>query len=306
MNTVYHIPALLNDTITGLCIREDGIYVDVTFGGGGHSLEILKYLTTGKLFAFDQDEDAARNVPDDKRLCFIQHNFRYLRNFLRYYGVEKVDGILADLGVSSHHFDDAERGFSFRHSGKLDMRMNRNAAKTAADILNEYDEENLVRIFKEYGEIENARRLAKTIIQARGESPVTTTERLIKVVKHLVPPKNEKKYLAKLFQSARLEINDEIGALKELLEQGMELLKPEGRFVIITYHSLEDRMVKNFFKSGNVEGKVEKDFYGNVCSGMNVINRKVIIPTDEEIERNPRIRSAKLRIAKKIYGADKK
>ena len=302
--STYHIPALLQDTIEGLSISKDGTYVDVTFGGGGHSREILKYLTDGKLFAFDQDEDAAKNVPDDKRLYFIQHNFRYIRNFLRYYEIDKVDGILADLGVSSHHFDEAERGFSFRHSGVLDMRMNRKAAKTAADIMNEYNEENLTRIFREYGEIENAKKLAKAIIQAREEKPVSTTERLMEIVGHLVSPKNENKYLAKLYQSARIELNDEMGALKELLEQGMELLKPGGRFVIITYHSLEDRMVKNFFRSGNVEGVVEKDFFGKVCSGMNVINRKVIVPTDEEIERNPRVRSAKLRIAEKAYGTE--
>ena len=304
MNT-YHIPALAADTIKGLNIQGDGIYVDVTFGGGGHSKEILKNLGTGKLYAFDQDEDAAQNVPNDSKICFIQHNFRYIQNFLRYYGVEQVDGILADLGVSSHHFDIAERGFSFRYQGNLDMRMNRNATKTAADIVNEYNEENLIRIFKEYGEVENAGRLARVIIKARTEKPITTTDRLMEIAGGMAPAKNEKKYMAKVYQSLRIEINDEMGALRDLLEQGMDLLKPGGRFVIITYHSLEDRMVKNFFRSGNIEGKVEKDFYGRIHSGINVINRKVIVPTDEEIEKNPRVRSAKLRIAEKsIYGTN--
>jgi len=297
---VYHIPVLLDESIEGLNIQKDGDYVDVTFGGGGHSRVILNYLSAGRLFGFDQDEDAAANAFDDPRFYFIRHNFRYIRHFLRYYGVEQVDGILADLGVSSHDFDVAERGFSFRFAGDLDMRMNREAVKTAADIINEYDEEKLVRVFREYGEVENARRLVRQILVARQQHPVKTIDQFKEVISSCVPRKNETKYLAKVFQALRIETNGELDVLKDFLEQSVGLLKPGGRLVVITYHSLEDRLVKNFIRAGNFEGKQEKDFFGNVTSSLVAVNRKVIIPGDEEIERNPRARSAKLRIAEKL------
>ena len=300
MEQVYHIPVLLDESVEGLNIQEDGDYVDVTFGGGGHSRVILNYLSAGRLFGFDQDEDAAANAFDDPRFYFIRHNFRYIRHFLRYYGVEQVDGILADLGVSSHDFDVAERGFSFRFAGDLDMRMNREAVKTAADIINEYDEEKLVRVFREYGEVENARRLVRQILVARQQHPVKTIDQFKEVISSCVPRKNETKYLAKVFQALRIETNGELDVLKDFLEQSVGLLKPGGRLVVITYHSLEDRLVKNFIRAGNFEGKQEKDFFGNVTSSLVAVNRKVIIPGDEEIERNPRARSAKLRIAEKL------
>ncbi len=300
MEQVYHIPVLLDESIEGLNIQKDGDYVDVTFGGGGHSRVILNYLSAGRLFGFDQDEDAAANAFDDPRFYFIRHNFRYIRHFLRYYGVEQVDGILADLGVSSHDFDVAERGFSFRFAGDLDMRMNREAVKTAADIINEYDEEKLVRVFREYGEVENARRLVRQILVARQQHPVKTIDQFKEVISSCVPRKNETKYLAKVFQALRIETNGELDVLKDFLEQSVGLLKPGGRLVVITYHSLEDRLVKNFIRAGNFEGKQEKDFFGNVTSSLVAVNRKVIIPGDEEIERNPRARSAKLRIAEKL------
>ena len=300
MEQVYHIPVLLDESIEGLNIQKDGDYVDVTFGGGGHSRVILNYLSAGRLFGFDQDEDAAANAFDDPRFYFIRHNFRYIRHFLRYYGVEQVDGILADLGVSSHDFDVAERGFSFRFAGDLDMRMNREAVKTAADIINEYDEEKLVRVFREYGEVENVRRLVRQILVARQQHPVKTIDQFKEVISSCVPRKNETKYLAKVFQALRIETNGELDVLKDFLEQSVGLLKPGGRLVVITYHSLEDRLVKNFIRAGNFEGKQEKDFFGNVTSSLVAVNRKVIIPGDEEIERNPRARSAKLRIAEKL------
>ncbi|WP_423126454.1 16S rRNA (cytosine(1402)-N(4))-methyltransferase RsmH [Gaoshiqia sp. Z1-71] len=299
MEQAYHIPVLLNESIEGLNIQKDGDYVDVTFGGGGHSREILNKLSDGRLFAFDQDEDAAANAFDDPRFYFIRHNFRYIRHFLRYYQVEKVDGILADLGVSSHDFDVAERGFSFRFPGDLDMRMNRDASKTAASVINEYDEETLIRVFLEYGEVENARRLVKQLIEARQVQPVRTIDQFKSAIASCVPKKNETKYLAKVFQALRIETNGELDVLKDFLVQSEELLKPGGRLVVITYHSLEDRLVKNFIRTGNFEGKQEKDFFGNVTSGLEAVNRKVMIPGDEEIERNPRARSAKLRIAEK-------
>lgn len=300
MEQVYHIPVLLNESLEGLNIQPDGDYVDVTFGGGGHSREILKRLKNGRLFGFDQDEDAVANAIDDPRFIFIRHNFKYIRNFLRYKEVGQVDGILADLGVSSHDFDVAERGFSFRFDGDLDMRMNRNASKTAADLVNTLDEEALTKVFKEYGEVENARRLVRQIIAARQASPIKTIEQFKTVIAPCVPKKTETKYLAKVFQALRIETNGELDVLKDFLEQSAELLKPGGRLVVITYHSLEDRLVKNFMKAGNFEGKLEKDFFGNVSTQMEVVNRKVIIPSDEEIERNPRARSAKLRIAEKL------
>ncbi|PTN07923.1 16S rRNA (cytosine(1402)-N(4))-methyltransferase RsmH [Mangrovibacterium marinum] len=300
MDQVYHIPVLLRESIEGLNIQKDGDYVDVTFGGGGHSREILKNIDGGRLFAFDQDEDAAANAFDDERFIFIRHNFKYIRNFLRHKAVDQVDGILADLGVSSHDFDVAERGFSFRFSGDLDMRMNRDSSRTAADIVNTMDESSLIRIFKDYGEVENARRLVKQIVAARQSAPIRTIDEFKAVIAPCVPKRTETKYLAKVFQALRIETNGELDVLKDFLEQSVELLKPGGRLVVITYHSLEDRLVKNFIKTGNFEGKQEKDFFGNVSSSLQAVNRKVIIPDDDEIERNPRARSAKLRIAEKV------
>ena len=300
MEQPYHIPVLLNESIEGLNIQKDGDYVDVTFGGGGHSCELLKSIDTGRLFGFDQDEDAAANAFDDPRFIFVRHNFKYIRNFLRYHGVEKVDGILADLGVSSHDFDVAERGFSFRVSGALDMRMNRDSKTTAADVVNDYPEEQLIKIFREYGEVDNAYRLTKQIVAARQLQPIKTIDQFKSVISDCVSKKNEAKYLAKVFQALRIETNGELEVLKDFLVQSAELLKPGGRLVVITYHSLEDRLVKNFIKAGNFEGKQDKDFYGNVSSVLKAVNRKVIIPNDEEIARNPRARSAKLRIAEKV------
>ena len=300
MEQAYHIPVLLNESIEGLNIHKDGDYVDVTFGGGGHSREVMKHLKKGRLFAFDQDEDAAANVIDSPRFFFIRHNFSYIRNFLRYYEVEKVDGILADLGVSSHDFDVAERGFSFRFSGDLDMRMNRDAKMTAAEIVNTYEEERLIQIFRDYGEVKNAYRLTKEIIARREQKQIKTIDDFKNAIENCIPKRLETKYLAKVFQALRIETNQELEVLKNFLEQSADLLKVGGRLVVITYHSLEDRLVKNFIKAGNFEGKLEKDFYGNVTSGLKSVNRKVIIPTEEEIERNPRARSAKLRIAEKI------
>ena len=299
MEREYHIPVLLNESVNGLEIKADGDYVDVTFGGGGHSREIFSRLKSGRLFAFDQDEDAAANVIHDDRFFFIRHNFKYIRNFLKYYGVEQVDGILADLGVSSHDFDVAERGFSFRFDGDLDMRMNRDSSQTAADLVNTYSEDQLRTVFREFGEIDNAGRLAKQLVSARNISPVKTIEQFREAISPCVPRLQESKYLAKVFQALRIETNKEMDVLHEFLEQSIELLKPGGRLVVITYHSLEDRMVKNFIRSGDLSGKQEKDFYGNVESPLMAINRKVIVPTDEEIEQNPRARSGKLRIAEK-------
>lgn len=300
MDQVYHVPVLLNESIEGLNIQKDGDYVDVTFGGGGHSRVILKNLDKGRLFGFDQDEDAAANAFDDERFIFIRHNFKYIRNFLRYKEVDQVDGILADLGVSSHDFDVAERGFSFRFSGDLDMRMNRNSSRTAAEIVNTMDEASLIRIFKDYGEVENARRLVRQILAARQLKPIRTIDEFKTAIEPCVPKRTETKYLAKVFQALRIETNGELDVLKDFLEQSVALLKPGGRLVVITYHSLEDRLVKNFIRTGNFEGKQEKDFFGNVTSSLQAVNRKVIVPTEEEIERNPRARSAKLRIAEKI------
>lgn len=299
MEREYHVPVLLNDSVDGLEIKGDGDYVDVTFGGGGHSREIFSRLKSGRLFAFDQDEDAAANLIHDDRFFFIRHNFRYIRNFLRYYQVEQVDGILADLGVSSHDFDVAERGFSFRFDGDLDMRMNQNATQTAADIVNTYTEDQLRTVFREYGEIDNAGRLARQVVQAREASRIKTIIQFKEVIASCVPKLQESKYLAKVFQALRIETNREMDVLHEFLEQSIQLLKPGGRLVVITYHSLEDRMVKNFIKSGDFTGKPEKDFYGNVDSPFVAVNRKVIVPGEEEIERNPRARSAKLRIAER-------
>lgn len=296
----YHVPVLLQESICGLNLQDGGIYVDVTFGGGGHSREILRRMgKKSRLFSFDQDEDAERNIVDDSRFTFVRSNFRYLRNFLRYYGVEEVDGILADLGVSSHHFDDSERGFSFRFDGKLDMRMNRRAGMTAADVVNTYDEERLADVFYLYGELKNSRKLANVLVKARVRKPFDTIGDFLEVVKPLYGREREKKELAKVFQALRIEVNEEMQALKEMLYAATEALKPGGRLVVITYHSLEDRMVKNLMKTGNIEGKADQDFYGNVKTPFRLINNKVIVPANEEILRNPRSRSAKLRIAEK-------
>ena len=297
---MYHVPVLLEESVSGLNIDPDGVYLDLTFGGGGHSREILKRLKDGCLIGFDQDSDALANVPDDSRFIFVNHNFRYLRNFLRYCGYDNADGILADLGVSSHEFDEAGRGFSFRFDAELDMRMNRRGRLKATDILNSYSEEDLIRVFREYGEVDNARGLVSLIIKAREERPIGRSEEFLQVIAPRVPKQKEKKYLAQVYQALRIEVNGELDALKEMLQQAELALRPGGRLVVITYHSLEDRIVKNFLKSGNFEGKIEKDFYGHVKRNFELVNRKVIVPSDEEIERNPRARSAKLRIAEKI------
>ena len=301
MNEIaYHIPALLNETIEGLNIDPDGVYVDVTFGGGGHSTEILSHLSSkGKLLGFDQDEDAIKNALDDPRFIFVRSNFQYLKNFLRYHNIEKVDGILADLGVSSHHFDEAERGFSFRFDGALDMRMNTKSPLTAAVILNTYGEEELANVFYLYGELHNSRKIAKTIVAARSKAPFDKIFPFIEVLKPFFGREKEKKDMARVFQALRIEVNKEMEVLRSLLEQSFDVLKPEGRLVVLTYHSLEDRLVKNYFRSGNFEGKLEKDFFGNILSPLKAINNKVIIATDKKVERNPRARSAKLRIAEK-------
>ena len=300
MTNPYHIPVMPSESIQGLNLFSGAQVVDATFGGGGHSQFILDELGDGRLFAFDQDEDAAGNVIQDDRLFFIRHNFRYLKNFLRYYDVQKVNSVFADLGVSSHDFDVAERGFSFRFNDKLDMRMNRNSSVDAASVLNSYIEEQLVFIFKMYGEIKNARRLVSEIINFRNHQSFQTTSQLKEIASKCAPRAIENKYLAQVFQALRIEVNDEMEALKEFLEAALEVLKPGGRLAVITYHSLEDRLCKNFMKAGNFEGQVEKDFYGNVQSPFKLINRKVIIPQPEEIEKNVRARSAKLRIAEKI------
>ena len=296
---MYHVPVLLEESVSGLNIDPDGVYLDLTFGGGGHSREILKRLKDGCLIGFDQDSDALANVPDDSRFIFVSHNFRYLRNFLRYCGYDEADGILADLGVSSHEFDEAGRGFSFRFDAELDMRMNQRSRLKATDILNTYSEENLIRIFRNYGEVDNVRRLVDLIVNARTGKMITRSEEFLQVIAPCVPKQKEKKYLAQVYQALRIEVNGELEALEEMLKEAERALRPGGRLVVITYHSLEDRIVKNFLKSGNFEGKVEKDFYGHVKRNFELVNRKVIVPSEEEIERNPRARSAKLRIAEK-------
>ena len=296
---MYHVPVLLEESVSGLNIDPDGVYLDLTFGGGGHSREILKRLKDGCLIGFDQDSDALANVPDDSRFIFVNHNFRYLRNFLRYCGYDEADGILADLGVSSHEFDEAGRRFSFRFDAELDMRMNQRSRLKATDILNTYSEENLIRIFRNYGEVDNVRRLVDLIVNARTGKMITRSEEFLQVIAPCVPKQKEKKYLAQVYQALRIEVNGELEALEDMLKEAERALRPGGRLVVITYHSLEDRIVKNFLKSGNFEGKVEKDFYGHVKRNFELVNRKVIVPSEEEIERNPRARSAKLRIAEK-------
>lgn len=299
-DVIYHVPVLLKESVDGMDIRPDGTYVDMTFGGGGHSREILGRLGDGgRLLGFDQDEDAENNIVNDEHFTFVRSNFRYLKNFLRYYDIESVDAILADLGVSSHHFDDADRGFSFRFDGKLDMRMNKRAGMTAADIVNTCDEEKLADIFYLYGELKNSRKLAAFIIKARADKQIETIEDFLEIIKPLFGREREKKELAKVFQALRIEVNREMDALKEMLNAAVEVLKPGGRLVVITYHSLEDRMVKNMMKAGNVEGKEDKDFFGNLMTPFKLVNTKVIVPNDDEVARNPRSRSAKLRIAEK-------
>lgn len=292
---VYHIPALLNQSIEGLAIKPDGTYVDVTFGGGGHSRAILSHLgENGRLVGMDQDQDALANALPDARFTFAHGNFAYLKNFLRYYGITGVDGIMADLGVSFHHFDSADRGFTFRADAPLDMRMNRSASFCARDLVNGYSEEQLADVLYLYGELRQSRRLARAIVNAR---PLSTTGELVNAVRTLLKPSQEKKELSMLFQALRIQVNGELDALRSLLSQSLEVLNPGGRLVVITYHSLEDRMVKNFMRTGNVEGKQEKDFYGRVHSPLRQVTGKVITPDAAEVERNPRSRSAKLRVA---------
>ena len=297
----YHVPVLLEECIENLQIDPNGTYVDLTMGGGGHTREILKHLgPNGRLFSLDQDADAQANAPQDERHTFVASNFRFVRGALRNLGVEQVDGILADLGVSSHHFDAKHRGFSFRGDAPLDMRMNSRAGRTAADIVNGYSNEALSKVFAEYGELDTTWKIANCIERARENAPITTTAQLVEAVKPCTPPKDESKFLTKLFQALRIELNGEIEALKMALEQSLKLLKPEGRLVIMSYHSLEDRIVKNFMRSGNTDGRIEKDFFGRSTTPLKVITRKAIAPSDEEIERNPRSRSAKLRVAEKL------
>lgn len=311
----YHVPVLLGQSVDGLNIQPGGIYIDVTFGGGGHSSEILSRLDdNAHLYSFDQDPDAEQNTMhsenakegsepkrfvDDSRFTFVRSNFRYLKNWMRYYGIEHIDGLLADLGVSSHHFDDETRGFSFRYDAPLDMRMNKRAGKTAADIVNNYEESALADIFYLYGELKNSRKIASTLVKARAEKPIATTQDFIKAVEPLFKREREKKDMAKLFQALRIEVNHEMDALKDMLKAATELLKPGGRLSVITYHSLEDRIVKNVMKTGNAEGKMEQDFFGKIETPFKLINNKVIIPDNDEQEKNPRSRSAKLRIAEK-------
>ena len=296
----YHVPVLLNESIEGLSIIPDGIYVDVTFGGGGHSREILKRLgKNGHLYSFDQDADAEKNIISDERFTFVRSNFRYLKNWMRYYGVEQIDGLLGDLGVSSHHFDDETRGFSFRFDAPLDMRMNKRAGETAADILNKSSEERLADMFFLYGELKNARRIAAAIVKARSQEAILPTQDFLNAVQPLFQREREKKDMAKLFQALRIEVNHEMNALKEMLLAATEILKPGGRLSVITYHSLEDRIVKNVMKTGNTEGNARQDFFGRFETPFTLVNNKVITPSAEEQERNPRSRSAKLRIAEK-------
>lgn len=299
----YHIPVLLNQSIDGLSIHPGGIYVDVTFGGGGHSREILSRMDSScHLYSFDQDEDAENNIGDDikgSKFTFVRSNFRYLANWMRYHGVESIDGLLADLGVSSHHLDDATRGFSFRFDSPLDMRMNKRAGLTAADIVNNYDEEQLADIFYLYGELKNSRKIAAAIAKRRGTKKIETTNDFMEIIGPLFNKEREKKEMAKLFQALRIEVNHEMDTLREMLSSATRLLRPGGRLSVITYHSLEDRIVKNVMKTGNPEGKLEQDFYGRINSPYKLVNNKVITPDNDEIEKNPRSRSAKLRIAEK-------
>jgi 16S rRNA (cytosine1402-N4)-methyltransferase len=297
---VYHIPALLKESIDGLNIQPDGIYVDVTFGGGGHSMEILKHLSTGKLIAFDQDEDAASNIPADKKFLFLNQNFRFLNNNLRFNKILSIDGLIADLGVSFHQFDEPERGFTFRQDAPLDMRMNKDGTVSAAHILQTFDETSLADIFYRYGELSNSRRIAREIVSARATKKIETVNDLFDIISKLAPFRQEHKFYARLFQALRIEVNHEVDYLKEMLEQALSVLKTGGRLVVISYHSLEDRVVKNFMKTGNFDGEEKKDFYGNIETPFRIINRKGTTPDDNEIAINNRARSARLRIAEKI------
>ncbi|MGD0582401.1 MAG: 16S rRNA (cytosine(1402)-N(4))-methyltransferase RsmH [Bacteroidales bacterium] len=296
----YHVPALLDESINGLNIRPNGIYVDVTFGGGGHSKEILKKLTTGRLVAFDQDEDAGKNIVRDDRFTFLNQNFRFLKNNLRFIGINSVDGILADLGVSFHQFDEPSRGFTFRQDAELDMRMNRNSALKASDLIATLDEKELADIFYNYGELTNSRKISRAIVTSRTRKPVKSVKDIMGILGKMIPPRQENKFYARLFQALRIAVNHEIDYLKELLEQSLEMLNKEGRLVVLTYHSLEDRLVKDFMRAGNFTGDEEKDFYGNSSTPFRLINRKAITPSEDEIAANSRARSAKLRIAEKI------
>lgn len=297
----YHVPVLLKESVDALNIKPGGVYVDVTFGGGGHSREILSRMDgTARLFSFDQDPDAEQNIVGDTRLTFVRSNFRYLKNWMRYYGIEHIDGLLADLGVSSHHLDDSQRGFSFRYEdAPLDMRMNQRGGKTAADIVNDYDEERLADVLYLYGELKNSRKLAAAIVKTRSQQRITTINQLLGAVEKLMPREREKKDMAKLFQALRIEVNHEMEALREMLLSATELLAENGRLSVITYHSLEDRMVKNIMKTGNVEGKLKQDFYGRIESPFKLVKNKPVTSDSEEMQRNPRSRSAKLRIAEK-------
>jgi len=297
---VYHIPALLKESIDGLNLKPDGIYVDVTFGGGGHSMEILKRIINGKLVAFDQDDDASVNVPADKRFLFLNQNFRFLKNNLRFNGIETVDGLIADLGVSFHQFDEPARGFTFRQDAPLDMRMNKRGTITAVQLLNTLDEQPLADLFYNFGELINSRRIAKEIVAFRSVRPLATVNDIIDAIGKLAPHRQEHKFYAKVFQGLRIAVNHEIDFLKEMLEQALEVLNPGGRLVVITYHSLEDRVVKNFMKTGNFEGVGKQDFYGNIETPFRIITRKGITPGEEEISLNRRARSARLRVAEKI------
>lgn len=300
-NMSYHIPALLDEAVSGLNIKSNGVYIDATFGGGGHSKEILNRLGhRGVLIGFDQDADAFKNIIDDKRFIFVRSNFKYLKNFIRYYDIDQVDGILADLGVSFHHFDTHDRGFSFRYDSPLDMRMNKFSQKTAANILNTYDEEQLSRMFYVYGELRMSRRIAALVVLKRNDKPIETVNDFLQIMERFTYKDKEKKILAQAFQALRIEVNQELDSLVEMLQQSVQVLKSGGRLSIISYHSLEDRIVKNFFKAGNIAGEIEKDFFGNPLTSLRVINRKVIVPSLEEQLQNPRSRSAKLRVAEKL------
>jgi 16S rRNA (cytosine1402-N4)-methyltransferase len=297
----YHQPVLLKESVEGLKIKPYGVYVDATFGGGGHSREILNCLQNGRLIAFDQDEEAVANVPEDKRIIFVRHNFRFLRNFLKYYEIDQIDGLIADLGVSSYHFDAPQRGFSFRFDSKLDMRMNTKATISASEIINSYSSDKLAKVFFNYGELRNARLLAGSIVNSRNNSPITSTVKLLDCIKPHLPKHKENQYLAKIFQALRIEVNHELDNLRVLLQQSVEFLKSEARIVIISYHSLEDRIVKNFFRYGSFEtNQASKDMFGNIQRPFEPVNRKVIVPSEEELKRNSRARSAKLRIAQKV------
>ena len=296
---MYHQPVLLKESLDGLNINPDGVYVDATFGGGGHAKKILEQLNNGTLIAFDQDKEAEENVLSDARFVFIRHNFRYMKNFLKYMNYTKINGIFADLGVSSHHLNSPERGFSFRYDAQLDMRMNQNSRLTAKQIINTYSDKKLYQLFKEYGELNKPGKIVNAIIRARGEKEITTTFQLANTLTPYFPERFRNKMLAKIFQAFRIEVNREVSTLKIFLHQCKEMLAPQGRLVVISYHSIEDRIVKNFMKSGNVSGEITKDFYGNVATPFEIINKKIITPSEKEIQENNRARSARLRIAEK-------